>query len=183
MSQPARPANSPSAQIELEALGRDVVIPHDRAVSPNWALRLNDDDGRSIPDRSGYNCPCCDYDLRTMTGRVCPECGSTFTIGEARRAGIAHDLSASEDMQAIRIQRIARVICVAMFVTCFFAPFIATASMPTIATMIIQSILTAPFVFGFLGDNDLFEQFSIVRVLVTTSAYVVFCIIEVLFLI
>ncbi len=182
MSQPAHSTKSPSTQIELEPLGPDVVMPHDRIVSPNWTVQLTHVDGQSIPDRPGHNCPGCDYDLRTLTGRVCPECGSTFTIGEARYAGLPHDPNASSDILAIRMQRVAWVICIPIFITCFFAPFVATATIPTIGTMIFQSILTAPFVFGYVGDNDLFERFSTARILIATSAYVVFCIVEVLFI-
>jgi hypothetical protein len=41
----------------------------------------------SVPGFPPHICPICDYDLRGIARRTCPECGHRFKLAEARRAG------------------------------------------------------------------------------------------------
>lgn len=37
---------------------------------------------RPLPLVDGLRCPHCEYDLRGLTRRVCPECGNAFTVAD-----------------------------------------------------------------------------------------------------
>ncbi len=45
-------------------------------------------DHGEVPKRPPHICPNCDYDLRGLTSRRCPECGEEFTLLEARMRAI-----------------------------------------------------------------------------------------------
>lgn len=173
MSQPAQSAKSPATRIELEPLGHDVVTPHDQVSARDWTVQLTGDDGKPIPNRPGHNCPDCDYDLRALTGRTCPECGREFSITDARYAGLPNNPLAATDWRTMRREKIIIRICAVVFIVCFFVPFAAAGVRPTLLTLMYGAFLATPFVCCFICWSYLNGRVSAGIALATTSFYAV----------
>jgi hypothetical protein len=174
MSPDDLPTNSRSSHIKLEPLADDIITPHDRVVAPNWRVQLTGDDGRPIPNRPGHNCPDCDYDLRALGGRTCPECGREFSITEARYAGLPNNPLAESDWRIMRRDRIIIRICAAVFIVSFFVPFAASKTQPTTLTLMYQAFLATPFLGCCIFWSYLNGRVSAGIALATTTSYTVF---------
>ena len=94
----------PSAPIELEPLGEGVFGPN-QFPDPPESQMSGPRTPSPIPPRPGYHCPRCNYDVRGIAGRVCPECGEIFTLSEALYAGLLHNPNFKADFRVIRRRR------------------------------------------------------------------------------
>lgn len=179
MSDTPSPDDPKRAMIELEPLGSEVAPADHQQPGATWSVNLSSDPGNPIPDRPGYRCPQCDYDLRKLPGRVCPECGSPFTIGEARVAGLAHDPRAADDHRAMLQHKILVRASIAAFVLCFFAPFVVSGTWPTAGMLFIQLILTLPFLVIGAGAAYIFMRTVSESAIIATALYLGFTIVYV----
>lgn len=60
------------------------------------------DYGRPVPEEPLHLCPKCDYILTGLTSRRCPECGTPFTLLEARRHADRLSPAHKLDRRAVR---------------------------------------------------------------------------------
>ncbi|MCB9858524.1 MAG: hypothetical protein H6818_22835 [Phycisphaerales bacterium] len=127
--------------IELEPLAIESTTAH----YPRPTV-LNEPFHSFVPNRPGYQCPDCDYDLRGQPGRKCPECGHKFTVGEAHLAGLSHDPLMAMDDAAIRRDKRIFAICVGIFILAFISPNLLTWSAPTSFTLFGQMFYASVFV-------------------------------------
>lgn len=110
MTAPESKPTTPSP-IELEPLGSEVIVPNDRLPPPPiFAAPSFFDDGAPLPDRDGMRCPNCDYDVRGLPSRICPECGNTFRVSDVKKAGLPYVPGFEEDFKAIRRANIHRYV-------------------------------------------------------------------------
>lgn len=83
------------------------------------------DYGLPVPEKPAHVCPACDYSLTGLTSRRCPECGTPFTLVEARRAGRRAHPTEVEDRRAQWWQHVAYAIGWTLIGGSVFAPTIA----------------------------------------------------------
>lgn len=147
---PEEPKKQPErrGEIELEALP-DVVVDPNIGYQPGYypGISQRGDYGIPIPDADGHLCPNCNYDVRMLSGRVCPECGERFTLGAARQAGMSKDPVYKSDYQVISAHRWMFGISIGVILFAIFLPAIGTLSIPTWSGVGLRLILGAPFVF------------------------------------
>ena len=144
---PAQPSDRKN-EIELEALP-DVVVDPNVGYQPGYypGISQRGDYGIPIPDADGHLCPKCNYDVRKLTGRVCPECGEHFTLGEARQAGMAKDPHYKIDYQVINANRLQIGVAFCVIGFAIFLPSIAKLAAPTWGQVGLQVIFGVPFLF------------------------------------
>ena len=71
--------------IELQPLDQQPAPPRHVEKSGGVSIGLDGDYGRPVPENPPHLCPQCDYNLTGLVSRRCPECGTPFTLSEARR--------------------------------------------------------------------------------------------------
>ena len=162
------PDESTKFPIVLEPPGTDVITPSDQTPPTNWRPPASGDSEQAIPDRAGFNCPDCDYDLRGRSERTCPECGQRFTIASARVAGLANDPNSNADYLAIRRHRLEVRIWSGIFVATLFAPVVMFQS----AAIVFLQIVAAISFLGFgLGYHFVLARPADETTMVTTLLY------------
>ncbi|MCA9255648.1 MAG: hypothetical protein KDA33_08410, partial [Phycisphaerales bacterium] len=109
--------------------------------------------------------------VRNIAGRTCPECGDTFSIGEARVAGIADDPRSADDRKVILREKVFNYGAIAVFVVCFFTPFIHSGRFPTAGGVFLQLVLLAPFVTFGVGVSHYFSRSVSESAIITVALY------------
>lgn len=59
-----------------------------------------------VPASPLHLCPSCEYELRGILSRRCPECGAAFTLTEARKKGTQKTPEARQDRRAVLTDRL-----------------------------------------------------------------------------
>lgn len=140
---------------------------------PTWIERRR----RKVPNRPGFRCPACDYDVRGLASLRCPECGCEFTVGEAHLAGLRHDPLAAEDWQAIRRSRLTVAICAIVFILSFCSLHLLSWTLPTSTGLFGEVIFACLFiglgVYHYLAR----AQPAAESALIATLTYVMFMVI------
>lgn len=160
--------------IELEPLARDVVTPDDQRPGAEWRYVVAGDRGNTIPNRPGFNCPDCDYDLRGLPDRNCPECGRHFTMSDARLAGLEYDPRAVDDRRAMKAQKRLMPVCIGLVVAAFFSPFVITTSWPSGPAVFFQLVIGVPFAICGIGYCHITSRPRSQGILIATSMYVAY---------
>lgn len=167
--------------IELEALP-DVVVDPNRGYQPGYypGISQRGDYGIPIPDMEGYHCPNCDYDVRRLTGRICPECGEHFTWGAARNAGLSKAPEVKIDYCVITQHRWTVYASILLYFAALGAPYIVRLKAPTSGDIAFQMMFLVPFAFtgmlycyslmkpardGFFVSALLYAAFSLVLII------------------
>ncbi len=84
------------------------------------------DYGLPVPQNPPHVCPACEYNLTGLTSRRCPECGTPFTLIEARRAARRNEPIEIEDRRAQRWQQAGLIAGWALMAAAIAAPMIAS---------------------------------------------------------
>ena len=142
--------SQPPVEFDLEPLP-DVVVDPNRGYQPGYypGISQRGDNGLPIPQREGHLCPKCKYDVRGLTGRICPECGQHFTIAESRQAGLANSPDVRRDFNAILQQQWQVYGSIIVFALSIFSPFIVTPEPLTLGGFGMQLMFALPF--GLMG--------------------------------
>ncbi len=82
------------------------------------------DTGAPVPAQPLHLCPECEYDLRGLLSRRCPECGTPFTLTGARRVGLQYLPETESDLTVARKEQIRQRIGLALFALAWIVPFI-----------------------------------------------------------
>ncbi|MFQ5411801.1 MAG: hypothetical protein ACE5EC_05870, partial [Phycisphaerae bacterium] len=80
------------------------------------------------PGEPLHLCPVCDYILTGLISRRCPECGTAFTLIEARRRGALQSPRVRRDMRALKWTRISICLGLALFLGGMITPMIVFRS-------------------------------------------------------
>lgn len=109
-------------QIELEPLGAPE--PQELSLEGDvpYAPQIDRPTFSPVPSTQAHYCPQCNYDLRGLTTRVCPECGRAFTIAETRKERGSRSPVSKEDESAMRIERFCFWGGIAMLLVFTFVP-------------------------------------------------------------
>ncbi|MCB9858523.1 MAG: hypothetical protein H6818_22830 [Phycisphaerales bacterium] len=136
----------PRVEIDLEPLPDVVVDPNVGYQAPYYpGVSQRGDYGIPVPDRDGHLCPNCNYDVRGLSGRICPECGQHFTIAETLRAGHSNMPDHKADAVAMSQQRWTVVATILLFVAGFFLPCLVGLKLPTWGDAGFRMIFLMPF--------------------------------------
>ena len=172
----------PARLIELQPL--DEVPPPPRHVGKSGEVvaGLAGDHGRPVPEQPLHLCPECDYNLTGLVSRKCPECGTPFTLSEARRHADGFSPAAQRDRRSARLDRIffygGLVLLVAGMVTPMVIPwggvarivalrfwmFVLTILILTVA-WVFKSALDRPWSDGMIMAGLLSLAFTVVYLL------------------
>lgn len=76
-----------------------------------------------VPASPLHLCPSCDYELRGLRSRRCPECGTAFTLSEARIKGSEKAPETRQDRRAVLTDRLQFVSGLFLLSTGFFGAF------------------------------------------------------------
>lgn len=82
------------------------------------------DTGAAVPDSPLHLCPKCEYDLRGLLSRKCPECGTPFTLAGARRVGLQYLPETKTDLTVAQQEQTRQRIGLALFACALIVPFI-----------------------------------------------------------
>lgn len=75
------------------------------SASPPYASPIADEYHPEIPNDRPHYCPTCDYDVRGLTNRICPECGNSFSVVTARQRARDKAHLPTGDRNAIRLRK------------------------------------------------------------------------------
>lgn len=92
--------------VELQPLDEAPLPPRHVGKSGEVVVGLDGDYGRPVPGQPPHLCPECDYNLTGLVSRRCPECGTPFTLPEARRHAGVFSPAAQRDRRSVRRDRI-----------------------------------------------------------------------------
>lgn len=133
-------------EINLEPLPDVVVDPnvgYQAAYYPG--VNQRGDNGLPVPNREGHLCPKCNYDVRGLSGRICPECGAHFSIGETRIAGSSKAPDHKLDLRVITQQQWTVNGGILLFLAALVAPHLVARSLPNWSDVALQLIFLMPF--------------------------------------
>lgn len=109
------------SKIELEPLATRAAP--DRYVTQHTQTPRPDRDlGQPVPAAPVHLCPQCDRDLKGLTSRQCPECGSPFTLEDARQHARNRSPRHQEDVRSLFGQRLCLCCGVALLLSGTFVP-------------------------------------------------------------
>lgn len=140
----------PAKLVELQPLDEAPLPSRHVGKSGEVIIGLGGDHGRPVPEQPPHICPECDYNLTGLVSRRCPECGTAFTLSEARQHAGVFSLVAERDRRSVRLDRITfysgLVLLVAGMVTPMVIPWggygriVALRFWMTVLTMLILAI-------------------------------------------
>ena len=96
----------PARLVELQPLDEAPLPPRHVGKSGEVVVGLDGDYGRPVPEQPLHLCPECDYNLTGLVSRRCPECGTPFTLSEARYHADGFSPAAQRDRRSVRLDRI-----------------------------------------------------------------------------
>ncbi len=96
----------PAKLVELQPLDEAPLPPRHVGKSGEFVVGLDGDYGRPVPERPPHLCPECDYNLTGLVSRRCPECGTPFTLSEARHHADGSSPATQRDLRSARFERI-----------------------------------------------------------------------------
>ena len=95
----------PARLVELQPLDEAPLPPRHVGKSGEVVVGLAGDYGRPVPEQPPHLCPECDYNLTGLVSRRCPECGTPFTLPEARRHAGVFSPAAQNERRSVRLDR------------------------------------------------------------------------------
>ncbi|MCZ6697597.1 MAG: hypothetical protein O7D94_01545 [Planctomycetota bacterium] len=106
-----------------------------------------------VPASPLHLCPSCEYELRGLLSRRCPECGTAFTLADARQKGTEKSAEARQDRRVILTARLQFALGVILLSSGFIGAFRFGTSDPLMRWVL--SVL----VFTILGLVLLYKMF------------------------
>jgi len=97
------------------------------------------DAGDPVPEFPLHLCPWCDFNLKGVTSRRCPQCSKAFTLEDALRRASDRSKEAQRDFGVIRGRRITFVVGLTLLAIGYFGPILIT---PTAVRVWVSSTLT-----------------------------------------
>jgi len=96
----------PADLVELQPLDEAPPPPRHVGKRGEVVVGLAGDYGRPVPEQPPHLCPECDYNLTGLISRRCPECGTPFTLSEARWHADGFSPATMRDQRSVRLDRI-----------------------------------------------------------------------------